>query len=253
MISEVSRSVSIVASISASDLPTRTARGTPQRFQFLVACVPAGLVGKSGDGLGPGPCNWSAADAWVDGKGWLHLKLTQQGGTWYAAEIESVKRFGFGRFQFYVIGQIDKLDQNVVLGLFNYPTPDVGVDGTNEIDIEIARWGTPAWPNLNFTVWPARAGVATSSKTYFFSLNGTYTTQRFTWRGSGVLFQSLYGHRNDDTNEIARWNFAPHSPARAIPQKPMPLHLNLWLFDGKPPADGKPVEIVVKAFSYRPL
>jgi hypothetical protein len=33
----------------------------------------------------------------------------------------------------------------------------------------------------------------------------------------------------------------------------MPFHLNLWLFDGKPPADGKPVEIVVKAFSYKPL
>jgi hypothetical protein len=210
-------------------------------------------VVKSGDDLGPGPCNWSAANAWVDGNGWLHLTLTQQNGTWYAAEIESVKRFAFGRFQLYVIGQIDKLDQNVVLGLFNYPTSDVGADGTNEIDIEIARWGTPTWPNLNYTVWPTRAGATPGAKTYFFSLNGTYTTQRFTWRAAGILFQSLYGHRNDDRNEIARWNFAPHTPAQAIPQKPLPFHLNLWLFDGKPPTDGKPVEIVVKSFSYKPL
>ena len=51
------------------------------------------------------------------------------------------KCLGFGRYQFQVIGRIDQLDPNVVLGLFKYPTPDVGPDGTNEIDIEFAQWG----------------------------------------------------------------------------------------------------------------
>jgi hypothetical protein len=207
---------------------------------------------KSGDDIGPGPCNWNSANAWVDAAGALHLRLNRRAGKWYAAEIESVQRLGFGRYQFYVVGAIDKLDKNVVLGLFNYPPPDVGSDGTDEIDIELARWGNAAWPNLNFTVWPARSGVPVNSKTYFFSLHGTYTTQRFTWRSTGILFQSLYGHRDDDANEIARWAFAPPRPARSIPQKPMPVHLNLWLFEGRAPADGKPVEVVIQSFSYTP-
>jgi hypothetical protein len=44
---------------------------------------------------------------------------------------------GFGRYQFWIEGRVDRLDPNVVLGLLNYPTPDVGPDATNEIDIDI--------------------------------------------------------------------------------------------------------------------
>jgi hypothetical protein len=62
----------------------------------------------------------------------------------------------------------------------------------------------------------------------------------------------LYGHRNDDRNEIVRWKFAPRDTTSYISQKAMPVHLNLWLFQGRPPSDGKEVEIVVKSFSYVP-
>jgi hypothetical protein len=31
----------------------------------------------------------------------------------------------------------------------------------------------------------------------------------------------------------------------------MPVHLNLWLFENRAPADGKEVELIVKSFSYR--
>ncbi len=207
---------------------------------------------KSGDGLGPGPCNWSDSNVWVDANGDLHLKISNVDGTWYCSEIESLQRLGFGEYQFTVIGAIDMLDPNVVLGLFNYPTPDVGSDRTNEIDIEIARWGNPAAPNLNFTVWPARAGLPPVGKSYFFSLQGTYTTQRFTWRKSNILFRSLNGHRNDNRSTIAKWSDAPANASKRIPQKPLPVHLNLWLVDGKPPTDGQEVEIVIRSFTYKP-
>jgi len=207
---------------------------------------------KSGDGLGPGPCDWSEQNVWVDPGGDLHLKLSKSGNAWTCAEIESVQRLGFGTYQFWVIGEIDKLDRNVVLGLFNYPTPDVGPDRTNEIDIEFARWGIPDAPNLNFTVWPAKAGLQPLGRSVDFSLSGTYTTHRLLWTSRSVLFRSLNGHRNDGRSPIARWDFAPAYPLRRIPQKPMPVHLNLWLVDGHPPTDGREVEIVVRSFMYRP-
>jgi hypothetical protein len=207
---------------------------------------------KAGNGLGPGPCNWSDANAWVDASGYLHLKLSKSGGTWSCAEVESVKRLGFGRYQFWVVGAIDELDPNVVLGLFDYPTPDVGPDTTNEIGIEMARWGNPSYPNLNFTVWPSVPGASPAGRTYSFSLDGTFTTQRFTWRSNRLLFQSLNGHRNNDKSEIARWDFVPRRPVRTLPQRPLPVHLNLWLFEGRPPTDGREVEIVIRSFVYRP-
>jgi len=116
-------------------LAAASAKATTLRFSGYDWTV------KAGNGLGPGPCNWSDSNAWVDSDGALHLKLTKVGGTWYCAEIESVQRFGFGEYQFWVEGAIDALDPNVVLGLFNYPPPAVGPDGTNEIDVELARWG----------------------------------------------------------------------------------------------------------------
>jgi hypothetical protein len=208
---------------------------------------------RSGDG-GPGPCHWDDANAWVDEAGQLHLKLTNQGGSWSCAEVSLADsdRLGFGVYQFEVIGRIDTLDRNVVLGMFNYPPPDVGPDSTNEIDIEIARWGNPTYPNLNFTVWPTRDNLPQQGKSFEFSLNGTYTTHRFTWRSDSLLFQSLNGHRDDNQNQIARWKFAPKAPRRYVPQHPLPVHINLWLFDGAPPTDGREVEIVISKFTYHP-
>ncbi len=124
---------------------------------------------RSGEG-GPGPCHWNPANAFVDAAGQLHLKLSQEGGVWSCAEVSLAdpNRLGFGVYQFEVIGAIDTLDRNVVLGMFDYPPPDVGPDSTNEINVEIARWGDLANPNLNFTGLadprqPAAGGKSTSS------------------------------------------------------------------------------------------
>jgi hypothetical protein len=207
---------------------------------------------REGPKSGPGPNEWSRSCAWVDDKGWLHLKILQHDGHWQCAEVTTKERLGFGRYQFQVIGPIDKLDKNVVLGLFPYPTPDVGPDGTNEIDIEFARWAIPTAPNGNFTVWPPTRGRKQSSHTFEFLLDDTYTTHRIIWTPRTILFQSLRGHREDDQSEISRYSFQPADYPDAIPQKPMPLHLNLWLFRGKPPSDGKEVEIVFKSISFVP-
>lgn len=203
-------------------------------------------------GGGPGPNTWDPNNVSVDENGDLHLQIAYRNGVWTTAEIFSDQRFGFGRYQFLVEGAIDHLDKNVVLGLFDYPTEDVGGDGTNEIDIEIARWGNDAYPNGNFTVFPAQDGLKARGHSYEFGLDGTYTTQRFTRTSQSILFQSLYGHRSNNKFEYARWNFQPKNPLMRIPQNPEPVHLNLWLFQGQPPSDGQPVEITIHKFTFKP-
>ena len=207
---------------------------------------------RDGGKSGPGPNEWSSSCAFVDEKGWLHMKIAQRDGVWQCSEVTTKERLGFGRYQFQVIGRIDKLDQNVVLGLFPYPTRDVGPDGTNEIDIEFARWAHPTAPNGNFTIWPPDKSRKNSSKTFEFALNGANTTHRIVWSSQSILLQSLNGHRDDDQFEIARYLFEPADAKDAVPQKPMALHINLWLFRGKPPTDGKEVEIVFKSVTFTP-
>jgi hypothetical protein len=205
---------------------------------------------KGGTSLSPGHNNWSDANAWVDANGYLHLKITDTPQGWQCAEIVSLDNFGFGAYQFDVIGQIDQLDPNVVFGMFNYPTSDAGPNGGFETDLEISRWGNPQNPNGNFSVWPASDGLQPGIQTFDFTLNGTYTTQRFTWTNDQIYFQSLHGHQTGNNNEINSWLYKPADSQSYIPQDPMPLHLNLWLAGGVPPA--AEVEIVISHFTFTP-
>lgn len=202
--------------------------------------------------MGPGPNVWDENNVWLDDQGRMHMKITNRDGKWQCAEVNIKERLGFGRYQWQIVGRPDQLDPQVVLGLFNYTRPDVGPDGTNEIDIEFARWGRPATPIGNFTVWPAVKEAKNKTYPFEFKLDGDYTTHRFDWAPQSINFQLLGGHRDDDANEIAKWNYAPVEAEKCIPQQPLPLHLNFWLFRGKPPQDGKEAEIIIRNFSFTP-
>jgi hypothetical protein len=201
---------------------------------------------------GPGPNAWNENNVWLDAATNMHLKISQRDGKWSCAEVIMRKRLGFGRFQFQVIGRVDDLDDNVVLGLFNYPTGDVGPDGTHEIDIEFARWGKHKNPIGNYTVWPVEKSLTQVSKSFPFTLTDDHTTHRFLWSHAGVNFRSLQGHRDEDGEEIASWLYRPVEAARRISQQPMPIHINLWLFNGMAPKNGEEVEAIIHQFKFTP-
>ncbi len=71
---------------------------------------------------GPGPnyFNESMDSVWVDGDGFLHLKIRNYGGIWYCAEVYTNISFGHGTYLFKVHQGFENLDENVVLGLFTY-------------------------------------------------------------------------------------------------------------------------------------
>lgn len=199
---------------------------------------------------GPGNNRWCQANASVDAKGRLHLRLTKTARGWCSAEVSTGERMGFGTYQWQLDSRVDRLDKNVVLGLFNYPTPDVGDDGTNEIDIELARWGNAKWDPLSYTIFPRRAGVRDTSVAFPLTLAADESTHRFKWTSKSIRFQAIQGHHDGNRDIIRDWTFAPDRPLQQIAQAPMPVFMNLWLV--APPSDGKPVEIVVSDFRYTP-
>lgn len=206
---------------------------------------------RSGQG-GPGPNAWDEKNVWLDDAGALHLRISQKDGKWSCAEVTMQKRLGFGRYEFQIKGPIDRLDDNVVLGLFNYPTRDVGSGATHEIDIEFARWGEAKNPMGNYTVWPVEKNLKQQSKSFPFTLESSESTHRFTWNKSQIVFQSLRGIRTDEAGEFSRWVFSPPEAARSISQQPMPVHINFWLFKGREPKNSREMEIVVQRFNFTP-
>jgi hypothetical protein len=205
-------------------------------------------------GGGPGPNNWSAGNVFVDADG-LHLKISHVNGSWSCAEVTMTRSLGFGEYQWEVTGRPDLFDRNVVLGLFNYPSSSaIGPDGTNEIDIEFAQWGDANNQNrLNWTVYPPALGPKPTHKEVPMTLTGDATTHRFDWTSAGVNYHSFYGYQDSgNANPMAKWNDAPTKPLKRIPQTPIPVHMNLWLVDGNAPADGQPVEVVIRSFKFTP-
>lgn len=201
---------------------------------------------------GPGPNTFSANNVVLDATG-LHLKLAHSGTQWTTAEVYLSESLGFGTYQWKIQGRPDQLDNNVVLGLFNYPPPAVGPDGTNEIDIEFATWGGQQSQHGNWTLWPAvlQAGINDTTYAYDATLSGDTSTHRFIWLPQDIRFQSLNGYTDADVGEFQSWSFAPPDYLQRILQQPLPVHMNLWLFQGLPPVNGLDVDMV-REFKFTP-
>ena len=201
-----------------------------------------------------GVCQGNAANVSIDSDGYLHMKITNNSGTWTGAEIFTTDTIGFGTYQWQIDGPVDKLDKNVVVGLYPYgPQAGIGSDGQNEIDIEYARWGNASYPNGNYTVYPP-TGMGSSEITFDFALTGTYTTSRFTWSSTKIDFVTTSGFEplGSTAGLIKAWTFSPATPATKVPQQALPLGMNLWCFQG-PPSNGQNVEIIVRDFTFLPL
>lgn len=104
---------------------------------------------------GPGPNYFSdsRANVWVDDSGRLHLRLTNVDGRWYAAEVISQERFGYGRYEFELGSPVHEFDPRVVLGFFTWNT--IPVHHNREMDIEFSRFGEEGTrTNGDFVVQP---------------------------------------------------------------------------------------------------
>jgi hypothetical protein len=230
----VAVSVALVASGSAADasrrLPPRTVEFSGYTWQ----------VKSSTRAVGPGPNYFSDSgdNVWVDSRGRLHLKLTYSDGLWYSAEVINTESLGRGRYSFELGSPVHALDPNVVLGFFTWS--DDPAYHNREIDIEFGRWGKANdATNGRYVVQPyqRRGNLRRFTQRPIAS-----STHSFDWRRTAVTFASSSAARST-------WTYR----ARDIPD-PGSEHarMNLWLFRGALPTNGKPAEVIVKSFKFEP-
>src|SRR5258706_3571029 len=121
-------------------------------------------------GVAPGSPN----NVFVDSNGYLHLKITNNGGSWTAAEMFSTDKIGFGTYQWQIEGNVDNMDKAAVLGLFPYgPAANIGGEGENEIDIEHSKRNKGRGWKPDFTVYSfhGEGRLGQKSRLFTFSLH----------------------------------------------------------------------------------
>jgi hypothetical protein len=204
---------------------------------------------RTASAAGPGPNDWDANNVWVDDRGYLHLKIAFRGNRWNCGEVVSMNTFGFGTYRFVVVGRPELFDPNVVAGLFMYSGPD----GSNELDIEFTNWGGAQAERGNWGVYPAVLRPPPATQRFHFVGASSSSTHVYAWSSAQVVFQyyNTYAPQRDIA-PTATWTYAPPDSVTRIPQSPLPLHINLWLFRGMPPTDRQEVELVIADFSFTP-
>lgn len=198
---------------------------------------------KSGGPMGPGPNYWtdSPQDVWVDENGRLHLRIVKKGNIWYCSEVYTSNSTSYGEHRFLVDGYIDRMDQNIVLGLFVYAHDEA------EIDIEYSRWGQGAnYKRVgNYNIQPYyRTG---NSHQFESPLNQSQSTHFFNWQEEKIEFGSLQGHHHQEPasseDYIQQWIYS--GADNPDPSLNLRTHINFWLFSGNAPEDLSVLEVII--------
>lgn len=204
-------------------------------------------VVKTGYG-GPGPNYWSDSEenVWIDGEGWLHLKIRYVSGIWYCSEVYTTEFTQYGKHRFYIIDRLDSLDRNVVFAPFIYS------NDTTEVDIEFSEWGMIIpWYNAQYVVQPGYHSG--NVERYWIELSGDYTTHYMNWQPDSIRFKSIHGHYEEPPTPdflIHKWLYTGGDIP--LQEESLRVHINLWLYQGNPPSNGQEVEVIVKDANLPP-
>jgi len=187
---------------------------------------------KSGYG-GPGPNYWSDStdSVWVDTEGRLHMKIRQIAGVWHCAEVLAQQSFGYARYTANLSSNPELNDPNAGVGVFTYK------NDTEEIDIELTKWGNAADPDTGqFAVQPSAPG--TSSRVRFpTGLSGTNppSTHHFTWSPDYIFYQSYRGHADELPSPSDLMKEHTYIGPKLPPLSDAHYRLTFWMFQGRTP------------------
>lgn len=95
---------------------------------------------------------FNPANAWIDGTGHLHLRISKTPNGWECAEVMLPHGLGYGTYSF-VVDEITPLEPASVLALYTWDTAAVS-QNNREMDVEISPWGYPLNKDVQFVIQP---------------------------------------------------------------------------------------------------
>jgi hypothetical protein len=148
--------------------------------------------------------------------------------------VINTRSLGYGRYSFELGSPASDFDPNVVLGLLTWS--DDPAYANREIDYEFSRWADARnRKNGQYVVMPHRW-----NRQRFRQPAVASSTQSFDWRQNAVTFTS-------SSAVPSTWT------SRAVPPAGSEhVHMNLWLYLGAPPTNGRTAEVIVTSFKFKP-
>jgi hypothetical protein len=183
---------------------------------------------------------YDAANAWVDARGWLHLRIAKNATGWTSAEVSLPRSLGYGSYSF-VVSDISHLEPSVVLTISAWD----GSGPNQEMDIEISRWGEVGGKNAQYVVQPY---YVPANVVRFLSPPGRLTYS-FDWEPGRVAFQTVRGSTSGGKPGVV----AGHVFTSGVPSPGTEtIHMNLFVFDKSRAGLQHGVEVIVEKFEYLP-
>ena len=195
---------------------------------------------------GAGPNYWGSGKESVevvDNK--LHLRIAQVNGRWTSAEIMTPIPDGKRGAVITITSPTHDLDPRLVIGMFAYR------DDQNELDIEISRFGSPVTlTNAQYAVHSPRGGVEKFPFTITATPDSPLTMHTLTWGprvspGVGLGIEPI-SFAPDGAGVRENWDYS----GSAVNLQRAWLHLNVWLYEGKAPANGQPIDVEIGSIRF---
>ena len=197
----------------------------------------------AGSDRGGEPNAYDPDNAWIDEKGYLHLRMQERGGQWSCAEVRLTHSLGYGTYRF-VVQDTAHLTPSTVLGMFTFD--DQSADAIrNELDIEMSRWGNSNGKNAQYVVQPYYVPENVAR----FEAPAGVLTHEFRWAPGKVTFTTIHGSQMaSGTKAVSEHVFTAGIPTPANES----VHIDLYDYHHSRNPSQQPFEVVIQKFEYLP-
>jgi hypothetical protein len=180
------------------------------------------------------------ANAWVDDRGFLHLRIAHGAEGWTCAEVKLTRSLGYGTYVF-VVSDTSQLEPSAVLTLFT--REDDGTDpNSREMCLEISRWGDPASTNAQYVVQPYYVAANVSR----FAAPAGALTHSFRWEAGRIAFRTVRGEAG--TQVVSEHTFTSGVPSAGGET----ARMNLYVFGNTAHPLRNEAEVVIEKFEFLP-
>jgi len=186
---------------------------------------------------------YDPANAWMDEKGYLHLRMGEYGGRWSCAEVNLTRSLGYGTYKF-VVQDSAHLSASAVLGIFTLDER-LGEETRIEMDIELSQWGKSGSRNAQYVIQPYYIPENIAR----FAVGPGVFTHILRWEPDSASFRTVHGSTAGPGGKgISEHTFTSGIPAAAGET----VHIDLFDFYHSRNTSQRPAEVVIEKFEYLP-
>jgi hypothetical protein len=201
------------------------------------------IVRTAGSDRGGEPNSYDPANAWIDPKGYLHLRMALREGRWSCAEVNLTRSLGFGTYRF-VVQDSAHLGPSAVLGMFTWDEAGAD-DARSELDIELSRWGSPGGKNAQYVVQPFYVAENVAR----FTVPSGVLTHILRWERGIASFTTIRG----SLGGLGSQTISEHVFTSGVPTPGAEtVHIGLYDFHHSKSILQLPAEVVIERFEYLP-